>query len=252
MKETQIDKLTRQFKDAVKTIDVVRASYCPSNTRDILKISECIVFIYEIFKNEIIDKLIPRVDQGETLSHMRAYFLEMDIFEKDFCLVLMSTSNSDKHYGYSRLKVVKFLRGEAVHAGDMSGGDSSRQALKNFLYEENVHFKPAFAIRRNFLQFPNVIMPSECDSQSPFDEPIDVQGNKWHSLTTIESVVFSICNEIANMGATGDMNWNKSCVAYDIMRFRSLLRKPIAENIIEQSRKWNRWNRFPMVDDEQS
>ena len=118
--------------------------------------------------------------------------------------------------------------------------------------KENLHFKPAFAIRRDFLQFPNVISPNENDTNSPFDEPVTLENGKEHSLTTIESIVFSICNEIGHMSRTGAMGWDKACISFEVHRFRASLHDCLAENLIEQSSKWNSWNKFPVVGDGQT
>lgn len=245
VKDTHIDKLIRQFNSAVEQINSLKDDYRPENSDNVGKIAANIVCIYEMFKSGNVDKM--GYENPGPIPRLKAYLVEQGVFDKDFCLVLVKASDPGRQYGYTRLKVLKFLRGEAVHGSTIAEERSSLIALKSYLYEENRDFKPVFAIRRDFLQFPNVITPNEEDSHSPFDEPLDVGNGRPHSLTTIESVVFSICNEMGHMSRTGTMGWNKAGIAFDVCRFRSLLNDPIARNIIDQSAKWNDWNGFPIV-----
>ncbi len=247
MEDSHTKKLVRQFNAAIESINHLRNNYRPENSDYIGKIAENIVKIYEIFESGNIDKL--GYDRGENapIPRLKSYFIEENMFAEDVCLVLMNNTDSKIHYGYTRLKVVKFLRGEAGHAKDVDERNNSLKALKRFLYEENPeenpHFKPVFAIRKDSLQFPNVIRPNEKDSDSPFDEPLRLVDGQERSLTTIESVVFSICNEIGHMSQTGAMGWDKGYVDFDVSRFKEILRCDIADNIIGQSEKWKKWNK---------
>ena len=247
MKETHTHKLVRQFNTAVKQVNYLKDNYRPENSNSISKIAEQIIVVYEIFESGNIDKLGYEKGEDKPIPRLKAYFLEQGIFDRDCCLVLINTDDPQTQYGYTRRKLLKFLRGEAVHGSTVRQDSNSLKALKNYFYEENLHFKPAFAIRKDFLQFPNVISPNENDTNSPFDEPVALANGKQHSLTTIESIVFSICNELGHMSRTGTMGWNKACISYEVHRFRAFLRDSLAENLIEQSSKWNNWNKFPIV-----
>lgn len=252
MKETYTHKLVRQFSTAVEQVNSLKENYSPEDSRNIGKIAEQIIVVYEIFESGNIDKLSYEKGEDKPIPRLKVYFLEQNVFDGDLCLVLMKTDDPRTQYGYTRRKLLKFLRGEAVHGSIVRNESNSLKALRNYFYEENRHFKPAFAIRRDFLQFPNVISPNENDTNSPFDEPVTLANGNQHSLTTIESIVFSICNEMGHITRTGAMGWDKACISFDVHRFRKLLRDCLAENLIEQSSKWNTWNRFPIVDDGQS
>ena len=252
MKETHTHKLVRQFNAAVGQVNFLKKNYNPDNSDNIGKIAENIVVIYEIFKSGNIDKVGYEKGRDKPIPRLRSYFLEQGVFDGDLCLVLVKVDDSRTHYGFTRLKLLKFLRGEAVHGSIVNEENNSLKALNSYYYEENLNFKPAFAIRRDFLQFPNVISPNEDDTNSPFDEPVALASGKQHSLTTIESIVFSICNEMEHMSRTGTMGWNKACVSFEVHRFRTFLRASLAVNLIEQSTKWNNWNKFPIVSDGQT
>lgn len=247
MKDTHIHKLVRQFNIAVEQVNDFKDNYRPENSNNIGKIAEQIVVIYEMFQSGNIDILGYERGEDKPILRLKTYFLEEGVFDRDLCLVLKGVDSPGAQYGYTRRKLLKFLRGEAVHGAIVRKESNSLKALRSFLYEENLNFKPAFAIRRDFLQFPNVISPNENDTNSPFDEPVTLANGKQHSLTTIESIVFSVCNEMGHMSQTGTMGWDKACISFEVHRFRALLRDCIAENLIEQSSKWNSWNRFPVV-----
>lgn len=250
MKETHLSKLVRQFNTAVGEINSLKEEYRPENSDDIDdigKIAANIVLIYEILKSGHIDKM--GYDVSGPIPRLKAYFLEQGVFDKDFCLVLVKINEPAVQYGYTRMKVLKFLRGEVRHGSTKADQNNSLNALKGYLYQENRDFKPAFAIRRDFLQFPNVITPSEDDSRSPFAESLGTGDGADHSLSTIESIVFSICNELGHISQAGTMGWSKACVAFEVSRCRTLLRHCIADNIIEQSTRWNHWNKFRIVGD---
>ena len=249
MKETHTHKLVRQFNTAVEQVNFLKENYFSENSRNIGTIAEQIVIIYEIFESGNVEKLGYAKGEDKPIPRLKTYFLEQSIFDGDLCLVLMKTDDPGTQYGYTRRKLLKFLRGEAVHGSIVRKESNSLKALRNYFYEENLHFKPAFAIRRDFLQFPNVISPDEDDTNSPFDEAVTLVNGNQHSLTTIESIVFSICNEMGHMSRIGTMGWDKACISFDVHRFRELLRDCLAENLIEQSRKWNNWNKFPIVGD---
>ena len=269
MKDSKGQRIVRRWTNAILDIDRLWFKYEPRNTECIGKIATALIHLYELFGNYkpdltrmivgALQKFGRSKDQGDVgelssfiqklptvhkhLTYQCNYF-RSEIFNKQFCLVLERQQNGDvRHYGYSRKKLLEFLRGETVHARTVNANeDQARTTLRNFVYEEIDRITPVFAIRRDFIHFANVIKERENDSHSAYDEPITLKSGESHSLTTIESLVFSICNEHTNMFKTGKMKWDKSCFAFNPTKYREILREEVATNIIHQSARWNEWN----------
>ncbi len=246
MKENISKKLTRQFNTAIEKINTLSENYHPEDAQDIGEIAKQIVLIYEIVKTGNIDKLNYQKTKDKSVPQLRSYFLDHGIFEKDICLVLKNKDDHRKHYGYTRLKLLKFVRGESVHGGSIDRKNDSLRVLKNFYYEENLHYIPIFAIRRDFLQFPNVVFLGESDTKSPFQESIKLKNGNIHNLTTIESIVFSVYYEMGSMSRNGVMGWDKSYMFFEVKRFKELVRKDLWDNLTKQSKEWSSWNKFPI------
>ena len=273
VKDSTAQKVARQYTEAILNIDRLRAAYEPRSIDCLGRIATALVQLYELFEHY--EPNLERMTAGElartnstgsdvagraplrpaqlqtiyqVLTRQRAYF-RSSVFTDHVCLVLGKRENQCwTYYGYSRRKLLKFLRGETLHAHTTIQLGHDLSTLRDFVYETPSQTRPVFAIRRDFIQFPNIILEEENDTRNAYDEPITLPSGEIYSLTTIESIVFSICNEHANVLTAGQMGWNKSCLAFRPTQYSSLLPETIADSIIAQSACWNGWNAFTIVD----
>ena len=110
MKETHTHKLVRQFNTAVEQVNHLKDSYLSENSNSIGKIAEQIIVIYEIFESGNIDKLGYEKGEDKPIPRMKDYFLKQGVFDRDCCLVLTKVDDPQTQYGYTRRKLLKFLR----------------------------------------------------------------------------------------------------------------------------------------------
>lgn len=270
MRDSKGHKLARQYASAMVSIDRLRNAYDPQNIDCIGRIATSLVQLYELFEywepdllrmsaalgklartkgNDDLRKLLLHLNKVVVMIHQglarhQKYF-DSSVFEDHFCLVLEQTSERSQavYYGYSRRKLLKALRAEALHARSVNPRETDAlRTFYDFAYEQTSTVRPVFAIRRDFIHGPSVVKENETDSCSAYDESILLKSGESHSLTTIESIVFSICNEHASVFKLGKMNWDKLRIAFEPTYYFGKLPAKLAKNIVEQSSCWNEWS----------
>lgn len=135
-------------------------------------------------------------------------------FCSDSVLILVSDG---KAYSYTRLNVLKLLRGSLVHVDDKAL-TLKEAALRDFIFEDAAIVTMEFAVTHTWIITPGLYRPGgNTDSHNPFLERWAIEDREPQTVTIIESIVLNIAAEYWFISTQGEYI-NAGRVLWDVSR----------------------------------
>ena len=140
-----------------------------------------------------------------------------DVYKTHPCLVL----NTDKKYGYTRNNICKAIRNRYAHTHKPPHASNKKQQKKlSILHDfiDDVPMEILFCVTSSWIATPFIASSRPPrDSKFYMKEPYTNASGKKSELGVIESIIFNIQDEIAQIIKTGKIGWSRDKVIWPLV-----------------------------------
>ena len=209
--------------------DEAVASYVAGDYNKLGKIALACIRFLEVARNDYTVEIPNRVILQEYYK---------DVFTEHPCLVI----KTDKVYSYTRNNVCKVVRGKYAHTHETDpirrNEEKKRKELANFI-DEKCSATVLFCVTYSWVKTPFLQTTStSSDSEFFMKDPYTNRSGQESNLGVVESIIFNIHSETAQIITNGKVGWDRDKV---IFPFEDSYEQDFGKEIFEKIQKTIPW-----------